>query len=191
MSKQRKKSLSPSLTPAEEYCREVGLSASDTANILSQCHEETRWPHLRSLVAKRCAELGITVTSADQPYVSPHVLSDVLDRIIELREPPPGDNLAIHWLDQTDPQPAAKQTLVAMTEEDRTILEALATESPMAVTQPDLEATTHIPRPKIAERLEWLEAKGFVARPEGTKRKGQAITTAGLHAIGRSPDAPH
>jgi len=77
---------------------------------------------------------------------------------------------------------------VALTEEDKTILETLADEFPMAVMQPDLAAKIHIDRHKIGERLQWLESKGFVERPEGTQRKGHAITLAGLFAIGRGGD---
>ncbi|MFZ1934837.1 MAG: hypothetical protein WCB27_06890 [Thermoguttaceae bacterium] len=78
-------------------------------------------------------------------------------------------------------------TRVPLTIEDMTILEALAEEYPMAVTQPDLECATKIRRQKISERLKWLEAKPrrFVERPKGTQRKGHAITQRGLLAIGR------
>jgi len=84
-----------------------------------------------------------------------------------------------------------RRPAIAVTEEDKTILETLASEYPMAVTQPDLEAATNIPRQKIGQRLKWLESKRLVRRPEGTERKGHAITSAGLSAIGWPVEGTH
>jgi hypothetical protein len=82
---------------------------------------------------------------------------------------------------------------VAMIEEDKLILDTLADASPSTIKQPDLAQLTRLPRQKISERLRWMEAtpRQWVARPEGTQRKGHAITAAGLSAIGRSLGKPH
>jgi len=82
-------------------------------------------------------------------------------------------------------------TATLMTEEDKLILDTLAEAYPGTLNQPDLERLTGKPRQKIGERLKWLEKRPrrYVARPPGTKRKGHAITPAGLSAIGRP--APH
>jgi hypothetical protein len=88
-------------------------------------------------------------------------------------------------------QKTPKRPAIALTEEDKAILEALADEYPMAVNQPDLADQLNLPRQKISERIRWLESKRFVKRPEGTQRKGHAITPAGLSNIGRSVEGPH
>ncbi len=80
---------------------------------------------------------------------------------------------------------------VAITTEDELILSTLADAYPAAVNQPELSSLTGKPRQKISERLKWLESKRYVKRPEGTKRKGRAITAAGLSAIGRPVEGPH
>ena len=88
----------------------------------------------------------------------------------------------------------ARQRLpVSMTEEDKLILDTLADSYPAAINQPDHSALTGLPRPKISERLKWLEAnpRRYVERPKGTKRKGHAITPVGLSAIGRPVEPLH
>jgi hypothetical protein len=86
-----------------------------------------------------------------------------------------------------------RRPAASLTTEDKTLLEALADEYPMAVTQSDLQTSTRIPRQKISQRLKWLEARPrrYVERPQGTKRKGHAITVTGLSAIGRPVEGPH
>jgi DNA-binding MarR family transcriptional regulator len=79
----------------------------------------------------------------------------------------------------------AAPELKGLTTEDKTILEALADEGRMAVNQYDLEAATKLTRRTIGPRLKHLESNGLIKRPEGTKRKGHAITAAGLSAIRR------
>ena len=88
---------------------------------------------------------------------------------------------------------ARQRPTVSMTEEDKLILDTLADDYPAAVNQPDLEGLTGISRQKISKRLMWLEAKPrcFVERPKDTRRKGHAITMAGLSAIGRPVESPH
>ncbi len=86
-----------------------------------------------------------------------------------------------------------RRPAILITAEDELILSTLADAYPAAVTQPDLERLANITRQRISDRLKWLEARPrrFVARPDGTKRKGHAITPAGLSAIGRPVEAPH
>ncbi len=86
-----------------------------------------------------------------------------------------------------------RQRAIAITAEDELILTALADAYSAAVNQPDLERLTGLSHQKISKRIRWLESKriGYVKRPEGTKRKGHAITPAGLSAIGRPVEAPH
>ncbi len=86
-----------------------------------------------------------------------------------------------------------RQRAITITQEDELILATLADAYPAAVNQPDLAALTTLPRQKISERLAWLEAKPrrYVERPEGTRRKGHAITAAGLSAIGRPVEGSH
>ena len=78
--------------------------------------------------------------------------------------------------------------VVPLQMEDKTILETLAEEYPAAVTNPDLAGATNLDVRIISKRVKWLEAKPrrFVKRPEGTQRKGHAITPAGLSVIGCS-----
>ena len=78
-----------------------------------------------------------------------------------------------------------RRPAIVMRTEDELLLATLADAYPAAVNQPDLEKLTGKPRQLIGERLKWLESKRLVKRPEGTQRKGRAITPAGLSAIGR------
>ena len=82
---------------------------------------------------------------------------------------------------------------IPMTAEDGLILATLAEAFPEAVNQPELEGLTGLSHQIISDRLKWLESKPrrYVVRPEGTKRKGHAITPAGLSAIGRPVESPH
>ena len=84
---------------------------------------------------------------------------------------------------------APKRRAVLMIAEDELILATLADAYPAAVKQPDLEGLTGLSHQQISGRLKWLESKRYVKRPEGTKRKGHAITAAGLSAIGRPVEA--
>jgi hypothetical protein len=86
---------------------------------------------------------------------------------------------------------APKRRAVLMIAEDELILATLADAYPAAVKQPDLEGLTGLSHQQISGRLQWLESKRYVKRPEGTKRKGHAITPAGLSAVGRPVEAPH
>ena len=87
----------------------------------------------------------------------------------------------------------SRRRAIAIIAEDELILAAMADAYPAAVNQLDLSGLTGLPRQKISERLAWLEAKPrrYVERPEGTQRKGRAITPAGLSAIGRPVEGPH
>ena len=82
-------------------------------------------------------------------------------------------------------------TLPPLTPGEMAILKALADEYPAAVTQYDLETATDVSRRTISPRLTYLESEGLIERPKGTKRKGHAITAAGLQAIGRSAPPAH
>jgi len=84
-----------------------------------------------------------------------------------------------------------RRPAIPMTAEDELILATLADAYPVAVNQPDLERLTKISRQIISNRLKWLESKRYVKRPKNTKRKGHAITPAGLSAIGRPVESPH
>jgi hypothetical protein len=90
-------------------------------------------------------------------------------------------------------QKRQKRLAIPMTAEAKTILEALAEEYPMAMTNTDIADQTHIRREIVGKQMRWLEHKrrGFVKRPEGTKRKGRAITPAGLSAIGWPVETEH
>ncbi|MGO9110463.1 MAG: hypothetical protein ACLP9L_14665 [Thermoguttaceae bacterium] len=84
-----------------------------------------------------------------------------------------------------------KRPAIPIIEEDELILATLADAYPAAVNQPDLERLTGLSHQKISGRLKWLESKKYVKRPEGTKRKGHAITAAGLSAIGQPLESSH
>ena len=76
-----------------------------------------------------------------------------------------------------------KRKSIPLLPEDMTLLDKLAQGYPEATNQYDLADATNIPRRKVSERLQFLESKKLVARPENTKRKGHAITQDGLKAI--------
>jgi DNA-binding IclR family transcriptional regulator len=70
-----------------------------------------------------------------------------------------------------------------LTQEDKTILEALADEG-MTLTQEDLASVTRLSDRTVREHLKYLRREKLVNRPRGP-RKGEAITALGLSAIDR------
>ena len=81
--------------------------------------------------------------------------------------------------------PVAEQAAgIALTPEAKTILETLAREANMCVTQEALAGETRLSPPTVRKHLDFLRANGLVQRPHGD-RKGDAITEAGLTLIGR------
>jgi hypothetical protein len=73
---------------------------------------------------------------------------------------------------------------VALTPEERTILEVLADESPMTVTQEALAGQTCLSDRTVRKYVGELRERGLVDQPRGPK-KGFAITLAAMKAIGR------
>jgi hypothetical protein len=73
---------------------------------------------------------------------------------------------------------------ITLTPEDRTILEALAAEHPMTVTQESLAAVTRLSEPTVSKRLKYLRANKLVDKPHGP-RKGDVITDRGLALVPR------
>jgi DNA-binding MarR family transcriptional regulator len=78
----------------------------------------------------------------------------------------------------------AKAPAIALTPEEKTILEALANEGSMTVTQESLAAQTRLSDKTVRKYLSSLRTHGLVHQPRGPK-KGFGITPAGLAAIGR------
>ena len=74
--------------------------------------------------------------------------------------------------------------VVPLASEDKTILETLAGEHPMIVTQEGLAAVTRLSVKCIRTHLKYLRDKGLVNQPLGS-RKGFGITPKGLSVIGR------
>ena len=97
-------------------------------------------------------------------------------------------NRAYHWADQLQSWAEANSKpdppTVAITPEEKTILEALADESHMTLTQEDLAGQTHLSDKTVRKYLDKLRTCSFVDQPCGPK-KGFAITPAGLANIGR------
>lgn len=73
---------------------------------------------------------------------------------------------------------------VDLAPEEQTILETLAGERPMTVTQEALAGQTRLSDKTVRKYLAMLRERGFVKQPRGPK-KGFAITSAGLAAIDR------
>jgi predicted transcriptional regulator len=88
--------------------------------------------------------------------------------------------------DGTPPQPqdVPVQPAIALTPEEMTILETLAGEAPMTVTQEALTGPTKLSDKTVRKYLGELRTQGFVDQPRGQK-KGFGITTAGFAAIKR------
>ncbi|MFH1268866.1 MAG: winged helix-turn-helix domain-containing protein [Planctomycetota bacterium] len=80
----------------------------------------------------------------------------------------------------SEPEPRT----VAMTPEEKTILETLANEGSMTVTQEALAVQTHLSDKTVRKYVGELRERGLVDQPRGPK-KGFAITPAGSAAIGR------
>ena len=74
---------------------------------------------------------------------------------------------------------------VPLTPEERTILEVLADEHGMTVTQEALAQQTHLSDKTVRKWIGKLRERGLVNQPRGPK-KGFAITPLGLNAIGRN-----
>jgi hypothetical protein len=83
------------------------------------------------------------------------------------------------------PPATPQQPDVALTPEAKTILECLAEEHPMTVTQESLANKTRLSVPTVHKNLDYLREKNLIHRPLG-ERKGDTITTTGLAIIGRS-----
>ena len=79
------------------------------------------------------------------------------------------------------PQPDPPKTSVYLTPEDLTILELLARESPMTVTQ-DGFVDVNLSDKTLRDHLDYLRENGLIHRPRG-KRKGDAITEAGQELL--------
>ena len=74
--------------------------------------------------------------------------------------------------------------VISLTPEGKTILETLADEHPMTVTQESLAEATRLSDRTIRNHLPYLRTKGLIDRPFGS-RKGEAITAKGLDLIKR------
>lgn len=122
-----------------------------------------------------------------------NVFLDIQDTLRVLKELPVPRDILRRLAEFTEDLGGKAPTRPArpLTEEDKTFLETLAEEYPMAMTAVDLADATRNRRELVGQRLKWLESKGYVKRPEGTQRKGRAITPAGLSAIGRPVEAAH
>jgi hypothetical protein len=77
-----------------------------------------------------------------------------------------------------------KQSTVSLTPEEQTILEALACENPMTVTQESLATVTGLTDRTVRKHLKYLKTKRLVDQPRGPK-KGFSITANGLSLIGQ------
>ena len=73
----------------------------------------------------------------------------------------------------------AHASFVALTAEDKTILETLDREHPMTVTQESLAADTRLSDRTVREHLKYLVQKQLVNQPRGLK-KGYGLTDGGL-----------
>ena len=80
---------------------------------------------------------------------------------------------------------APEAQMVSLAPEEKTILEALADENGMTVTQEDLAGQTRLTDRTVRKWLGELRERGLVNQPRGTK-KGFGITPFGLQAIGRN-----
>ena len=79
----------------------------------------------------------------------------------------------------TQDQPAGEQTeAVSMIEME--VLKALAGKPSQAMVQVDIVAETGFSRTAVKDGLRRLRRLGLIAKPEGTKRKGFALTEKGL-----------
>lgn len=74
--------------------------------------------------------------------------------------------------------------VVTLTPEEKTILETLANENGMTVTQEALAGQVRLADRTVRKYLREMRERGLVDQPRGTK-KGYAATPAGLAAIGR------
>ncbi|MGD0901234.1 MAG: helix-turn-helix domain-containing protein [Thermoguttaceae bacterium] len=114
----------------------------------------------------------------------PSVLA-VLEHLRSLTELPARET-ALGLIDRLVGELGGKATPpvdVALTQEDKTILETLADEG-MTLTQEDLANVTRLSERTVREHLKYLRKKKLVNRPRGPK-KGEGITALGLSVIGR------
>ena len=100
----------------------------------------------------------------------------------------PADWETLKWLDQyledfggTVPD---ELTGISLTPEGKTILEALADEHPMTVTQESLVLVTRLSDRTVRKHLSYLRDNKLVNKPHGP-RKGDALTAKGLALIKR------
>ncbi|MEN6404847.1 MAG: hypothetical protein ABFC77_00090 [Thermoguttaceae bacterium] len=82
--------------------------------------------------------------------------------------------------------PRRRKPAITLCDEDLLILQQLADNFPGAINSVELSALTGLRRQQISERTAWLRGKQLVKRPDGTCRKGHAITRLGMEHIGRS-----
>ena len=97
-------------------------------------------------------------------------------------------NKAYHFADElqkwAEGNGEPESRTIALVPEEKTILEALADESAMTVTQEELAGQTRLSDKTVRKYLNELRKRGFVNQPRGPK-KGFVVTSAGLTAIGR------
>jgi hypothetical protein len=127
----------------------------------------------------------------DLHQLSPEALQGTLSRLEEresLRSLLSGRQLHVvrAWIDREwaaiskdDVAILPQQPNVALTPEEKTILEKLAREHPMTVVQADLQVGA---LNTVRKYLKTLMAKGLVNQPNGTK-KGYGITSKGLSLV--------
>lgn len=88
-------------------------------------------------------------------------------------------HLPIARLFENQPRPAVTTDEPSLTEEDVMVLETLNENPKRSMLLLELIAATDLHKIVVREAMTRLEQAGFVARPNGTTRKGVAITSAG------------
>lgn len=141
-------------------------------------HIEELEDHARDKLEAVCEGMMRLLEESHSPLDSlehTEQLRNALRRYLNCRDPKVGLPAAV----KTNKRPA-----IFLTPEEQSILEVLAEEAPMTVTEQGLADATHNAPNTVRKYLTTLRARKLVDRPRG-RNKGNGITAAGLHLIGQ------